>query len=177
MECSLCDISLRCLFNPGKGEGVRYSILVITTSITNSQYNKGITTGKSIKQFIKKLKESGFKYYITSLIKCPTYEPSDFEIENCLPKLKKEIYEVSPKIIITIGDVVTSKFLNYTYFKNVVNKASVTNINGKDIIVYPLYSEKNKEIDIIKSYDKAFIDLEKIYKAFVDTNYISLKML
>lgn len=177
MECNLCDVSIRCLFSPGKGEGMRNSVMVVTSSITESQYKKGITTGKSIKVFIKKLKESGFKYYITPLVKCPTYEPTAFEIDNCLPKLKKEIYEISPKVIITIGDVVTSKFLKYTYFKKVVNKASVNNINGKDVIIYPVYSEKNKDIDVMKSYDTAFKDLEKIYRAFVDNTYISFKLI
>ena len=177
MECSLCDISIGCLFSPGKGQGVRHSTAVILPSITNSQYKKGFITGKSVKVLRENLQQSAFNYYITSLIKCPTSLIKDYEIDNCKPYLVKEIYDVNPKVIITIGDLVTSQFLTYNYFKNVVNKATVVTLNNRQTIIYPLYSERNKDINIVEEYQKAFIDLEKIYKTFIDKNYLTLRML
>lgn len=177
MKCSLCDISIRCSFSPSKGEGTRNSAVVIVPSITPSQHSKGLITGRNVKLLKDMLYKSGFDYYITSLVKCPTGMPTDFEVSNCKKHLVKELFDVKPKLIITIGDLVTSQFLDYKYFKKVVNKASVVTLNNITTIIYPLYSEKNKDVDINTYYKNAFIDLEKVYKAFVDSNYFSLRML
>lgn len=177
MQCSLCDISIRCLFSPGKGQGARNSAFVVLPSITNSQYNKGFITGKSVKVLRDNLQQSAFDYYITSLVKCPTSAINDFEVDNCKQYLIKEVYDIAPKVIITIGDLVTSQFLKYNYFKQVVNKATVIELNRRTTIIYPLYSERNKEVDIVEEYRKAFINLEKIYKAFINSNYLTLRMI
>ena len=177
MQCNLCDISIGCLFNPGKGQGARGQVVVILPSITNSQYNKGFITGKSVRVLRDNLQQSAFNYYITSLVKCPTSLVRDFEVNNCKQHLIKELYDINPKVIITIGDLVTSQFIKYKYFKQVVNKASIIQLNNRTTIIYPLYSERNKEINIVEEYTKAFIDLEKIYKAFVNSNYLTLRML
>ena len=172
--CNLCDISISCEFSPGRGEGVRNQIAIIVPSINNTEYKKGILYNKVRKPLLNIFKTTNIPYFITSLVKCPTNIITDFEIDNCTSKLIDELYEIRPKIIITVGDTVTDKFLNYNSFKHVVNKAKVITLNKESVIIYPIYNPSNKNIDVIKEYSKNLQDIEKMYKQFINGNYVIL---
>lgn len=177
-SCDKCDISVGCRFKPGKGGGRRDSVIYIFTSQTTTDYKKGI--GSSIgSKIVKKYNEHyNFDAYYTSLIKCPTTQVvRPYEINNCIDYLKKEIKLVNPKIIVSVGDIVTSNFINYRYFKEVVDKPHILDINNKTVILYPIYSYSNKSIDLKRTYDKSFINLAKLYKAFINKNYICLELI
>lgn len=176
--CDICDISMNCNFSPSRGQGVRYSIAFIVPTISETEYKKGIFKNRRGKIINSILEDSNLEYYVTSLLKCPTNEnPREFEINNCIGKLKKELFEVKPKIIITVGDVVTSKFLNYKFFKNVVNKPDIIELNNSKVIIYPIYNPKHKEYNNVEYFDKSFVHIFKLYKKVIDSNYLNLKLL
>ena len=87
--------------------------------------------------------------------------------------LKEEIFNVKPKVIITVGDTVTSQFLHYTYFREVVDKGHTISLNNETIVIYPIYHPSNlsKEIDIKIKYHTSFNNIAKLYKAFINPNY------
>ena len=177
-SCDKCDISVGCHFKPGKGEGTRDSVIYIFTSQTTTDYKKGI--GHSIgSKIIKKFNDYyNFNAYYTSLIKCPTTNiVRTYEINNCIHYLKKEINIVNPKIIVSIGDTVTSQFINYKYFREVVDKPHILNLNNKTVILYPIYAYSNKSIDLKETYVKSFLNLAKLYKAFINPNYLCIDLI
>jgi len=176
-DCRLCDISIGCFFKPGKGRGVRNSLMYIVSHQSSGDYKKGIANGRNSK-LIREYNDSyGLKAYYTSLVKCISKgNPTELEINNCINYLKDEIFKVKPKIIITIGDTATSNFLDYTYFKKVVDKAHVINLNNIETIIYPIYSHSYKHEDLHKIYNVSFKNIAKMYIALIDTNHFSFKL-
>jgi len=175
-HCDTCDLSLRCKFTPSRSKGMSNSVLYVIASPTLTDYNKGYFEGrrnKLIKDFDTKY---NFNSYYTSLVKCVTSTILfEHEIKNCSKHFKKELYIVAPKIIITIGDVVTKRFLNYNFFNEVVDKPFIIQLNNKDVIVYPIYHTAYKDRDeMIITYNKSFSNIAKLYKGFIDKNYINL---
>ena len=175
--CNNCDISIGCSFNPGKGRGSRNSVMYITSHQTASDYKRGMGNGRNSK-LIKEYNDSyNLEAYYTSLVKCISRGiPTEFEINNCIDYLKNEILEVAPKIIVTIGDTVTSKFIDYTYFKYVVDKAHIVELNGIQTIIYPIYSVSYKNENLRNLYDKSFKNIAKMYVALINTNHFSFKL-
>lgn len=173
-HCDKCDISIGCKFIPSRGEGQGHSILYILPNVTPSEINKPCSNRKN--RIIRNLDdEYNFSSYFTSMVKCPTSIPTPREIKNCFDYIKKEIYVLKPKIIVTVGDVVTKQFIDYNYFKEVVDTPVVAKINNKEVIIYPIYSPYfDNKVNMNIMYDKSFNNLAKIYKAFVNPNYFIL---
>ena len=178
-HCNLCDISIKHNWNPGRGRGWRHNhscLMYVTASPTKSEYKNGICAGKTTKIIEDYNNEYNFNAYYTSLIKCVTSTIlRRFELDNCRNRFIKELKEVSPKVIITIGDNATSEILSYTYFKQVVDKPHVITINDKEVIVYPIQHPSYKgDVSIREIYDKSFERIAKLYKGFIDKNYLML---
>lgn len=171
-NCELCDICINNLFTPSRGQGRRNAILYILPNTTKTSHKKGICTTRR-STIIKDMNDKfNFNAYYTYLVKCiPNGSITQYEIDTCFEHLKKEIYIIKPRIIVTIGDTVTSKFLIYDYFKQVVDKGDVLNINGIETVVYPIHNFMKKDLNINEAYNKSFVNIAHIYKALVDKNY------
>ena len=173
--CSLCDIALECGLVPGRGRGDRHSLMYVLASPTKSDYKNGICTSRNTKKIQEFNDKRNLLAYYTTLIKCVTNTIRRKHLDNCSPRFKKELFETNPKIIIPVGDIATKEFLDYTYFKHVVDKASIIKANGNDIIIYPIYhpSYGTKE-DIEKIYENSFKRITLLYSKFIDKNYLIL---
>lgn len=174
--CHLCDISIECHGTPGRGRGIRDSVLYLLPSPTKSDYKNGIATSRNTKKIQEFNDKYNFDAYYTTLVKCVTKDIiRPIEFANCRPRFKKELFEVNPKIIIPIGHIATNEILKYDYFNKVVDKPHILNINNKSIIIYPIFhpSYGDKE-DITKLYENSFKNIAKLYKAFINPNYFIL---
>jgi uracil-DNA glycosylase family 4 len=174
--CSLCDIAIECFLTPGRGRGYRYSLMYVLASPTKSDYKKGICTSRNTKKIQEFNDKLNMLAYYTTLIKCVTGSVvRRLHLDNCNPRFRKELFDIKPKIIIPIGDVATKEFLEYDYFKNVVDKPFNIKLNNQTVIIYPIYHPSYatlEEIDII--YTKSFNIIAFLYSKFVDTNYLIL---
>ena len=174
--CNLCDISIECMFVPGRGRGYRHSLMYVLASPTKSDYKHGVCTSRNTKKIQEFNDKLNLLSYYTTLIKCVTGSVvRRSQLDNCSTRFKKELFDTAPKIIIPVGDIATKEFLNYTYFKHVVDKASIIKANGNDIIIYPIYhpSYGTKE-DIEKIYENSFKRITLLYSKFIDKNYLIL---
>ena len=174
--CSLCDIAIECMLTPGRGRGYRHQIMYVLASPTKSDYKHGVCTSRNTRKIQEFNDKLNLLAYYTTLIKCVTGSVvRRSQLDNCNPRFRKELYDVSPKIIIPVGDIATKEFLEYTYFKTVVDKPTILKINDKDIVIYPIYHPSyltKEEIEVI--YEKSFKRIAYLYSKFVDTNYLIL---
>jgi len=171
--CRKCDISLKCRFKPSRGKGAGKSLYFITPFPTTLLIN-GIAYARTNKVIYDFVEDFNFSAYYTFLIKCPTkVAPTKTEIENCREYFIDELHKVSPKVIVPVGDVVTSQFLNYKKFKDVVDKPHKYELNGEIVIIYPIYSPRgiDKRFTVQQVYDNSFKRLAKLYK-IINPNYI-----
>lgn len=180
-HCDSCDISVNCHFVPSRSEGIGHSLMYITSSPTSSEYKNGLCTSKKHKIIRDFDTQFNFNSYYTSIVKCIGASILfDHEINECNKHLRKELFIVQPKVIITIGDIPTRQFLEYNFFKEVVNKPNILTLNNKEVIIYPIYSPtyfgKTKE-DSIEYYNNSFIFIAKLYKSFIDTTYFNILLL
>jgi len=91
--------------------------------------------GQLLTRIIKAMKFERENVYITNVVKCRPPEnrnPKNNEIEKCKKYLFKQIELISPKVIVTLGNVPTQFFLN--------KKEGITSLRGK------FYSYKNIRI-------------------------------
>jgi len=82
--------------------------------------------GQLLTSLIKNLSMKREDVYIANVVKCRppmNRAPKPEEIQTCLPFLLKQIEIISPKVIITLGDVATRALLN--------TKAGITAVRGK----------------------------------------------
>jgi DNA polymerase len=109
--------------------------------------------GQLLTRIIKAMKFERENVYITNVIKCRPPEnrnPRTNEIEKCQRFLLKQIELISPKIIVTMGNIPTRYFLNKT--------EGITSLRGRfypyhDIRIMPTFhpsylvrNEDNKEL-------------------------------
>ncbi len=109
--------------------------------------------GGLLTRIIKAMKFEREDVYITNVVKCRPPEnrnPRISEIEKCQKYLLKQIELISPKVIVTLGNVPTQFFLNET--------RGITSLRGKlshyqDIKIMPTFhpsylvrNEGNKEL-------------------------------
>lgn len=177
--CDKCDIAINCKFRPSRSMGARHSVMYIIPHPTASDYKNDLCTSRKNK-IIKDFNDSfNFSAYYTSLVKCVSKEILfDHEIDNCFPYLKHELFLINPKVIVTIGDTVTKRFLEYTYFREVVDKPHVLNLNNVETIIYPIYHVAYKDkSEMITLYNNSFLNIAKLYKAFIDKNYFNIDLL
>ncbi|MEM2956370.1 MAG: uracil-DNA glycosylase [Candidatus Pacearchaeota archaeon] len=105
--------------------------------------------GKLLDKILKKNKINRNKLYITNLIKIKlpkNRKPTEKEIKKWLPKLKKEIKKIKPKIIVLLGETTTEALLN----------KSLKKIRGKII--------KKDNISYIATYHPSAARFPKIKK-------------
>jgi len=117
--------------------------------------------GKLLNQILKKNKISRKKLYITNLIKVKlpnNRKPTEKEIKKWLPKLKREIKKIQPKIIVLLGESATKALLNKKLKK----------IRGKII--------KQDNISYLATYHPSAARFPKIRKA-IEKDFRKIKSL
>jgi len=109
------------------------------------------THDRSGRYFQRCLQQARFNFeevYTTNICKCSppgNRNPTDQEIENCLPYLKKEIKHVKPEIVVALGRVASKIFLDTNKFSVIADEGSmqpsgVDWYDGKIIVMpHPAY--------------------------------------
>lgn len=130
--------------------------------------------GKSGIMFNKILKRIGMnrnEAFITNVLKCRppnNRNPLPIEIKHCKPFLKKQIKQIKPKVIVTLGKFASCLILNKkkknTTFKNL---SKTFKVNG--IYVIPMYHpayllHNGSDISLVK---KPIIKIKKLREKYV----------
>ena len=92
--------------------------------------------GKNLNKLLDSCDLSLNDIYITNILKCrppKNRNPSNKEIENHTPYLLKQIKEINPKIICSLGNYATKFFLSHGEIKEMKNQPGITEIHGKPI--------------------------------------------
>lgn len=130
--------------------------------------------GKNLDKLLEKVGLSMKEVYIANILKCRPPEnraPSDEEIRAHTPWLLKQISEIKPKVICSLGNYATKFFLAKTNvdlmkdqpgITSVHGKVKIINLHGKEVKLIPLFhpaaiiynrgllSEWEKDIEIVK---------------------------
>jgi uracil-DNA glycosylase family 4 len=130
--------------------------------------------GKNLDKLLENVGLNINDVYIANILKCRPPEnrpPSNEEIKAHTPWLLKQIKEINPKIICSLGNYATKFFLAGTDVESMKSQPGITsvhgkvkmiNLHGKDVKLIPLFhpaaiiynrsllSEWEKDIQIVK---------------------------
>ncbi len=162
----------------GKGN-LKADILFVGEAPGKNEDEQGIpfvgAAGKNLDSLLSKVGLSLNDIYITNILKCRPPEnrdPLPEEIKSHSPWLLKQIEEISPKVICSLGNYATKFFLSNCNVDDMSNQEGITKVhgkikiiklNGKEIKLIPLFhpaaiiynrsliSEWEKDISIVKS--------------------------
>jgi len=123
----------------GKGN-LNSDILFVGEAPGKKEDEEGLPfVGKSGKNLDKLLEGAGLnleEIYITNILKCrppKNRNPTNEEIEAHTPWLIKQINEINPKVICSLGNYATKFFLAGGVIKELKTKPGITKIHGKPI--------------------------------------------
>ncbi|MEK6924989.1 MAG: uracil-DNA glycosylase [Nanoarchaeota archaeon] len=161
----------------GKGN-VNALIMFIGESPGRNEDEQGFpfvgAAGKNLDKLLEKVGLSMNDVYIANILKCRPPEnraPSNDEIRAHTPWLLKQINEISPKVICSLGNYATKFFLagadvdsmkNQPGITSVHGKVRIIELHGKNVKLIPLFhpaaiiynrsllSEWEKDIEIVK---------------------------
>jgi uracil-DNA glycosylase family 4 len=135
-NCNICTQFSPLIKSQKLRRGKKSKIMVIGLSPGQKETEQGLAfSGQAGKKLFEWLKKAGIgsteneirdKVYFTSLIKCQKEDLENIKsmFVNCQQLLKKQVNQVSPTIIITLGSAVFNILLN----KNMKTKAIVGKI-------------------------------------------------
>lgn len=161
----------------GKGN-FKASIMFIGEAPGRNEDEQGLpfvgAAGKNLDKLLEKVGLSISDIYIANILKCRPPEnrpPSIDEIKSHTPWLLKQIKEMKPKVICSLGNYSTKFFLAGTNVEEMKNQQSITEVHGKartinldgmEIRLIPLFhpaaiiynrsliSEWEKDMEIVK---------------------------
>ena len=90
--------------------------------------------GKNLDKLLDKVELKREDIYIVNILKCrPPMNrgPTTEEIKDHTPWLLKQIKEIKPKIICSLGNYATKFFLAKTNVEEMKNQAGITSVHGK----------------------------------------------
>jgi len=151
INCKKCNL-WKTRNNPVIGEGSRTAhVLFIGEAPGYWEDVKGRPfvgkAGKILDELLESIDIDREKVYITNVLKCRpsgNRNPSQTEIESCVPYLDRQIEMINPKIIVTLGNFA----LLYIAGKFGLKQENIGRIHGKtlkiktlfgDLTVVPLY--------------------------------------
>ena len=110
VDCYECPLAL-CRKRPVLPRGgFECRIMIVGEAPGADEENVGAAfvgrSGKLLDKWLESIDLSECDVYVTNVVKCrPPHNrtPTDFEIEGCLPHLAREIQELKPRIIVTLG--------------------------------------------------------------------------
>ncbi len=161
----------------GKGN-FKASIMFIGEAPGRNEDEQGLpfvgAAGKNLDKLLEKVGLNTSDIYIANILKCRPPEnrpPSIDEIKSHTPWLLKQIKEMKPKVICSLGNYSTKFFLAGTNVEEMKNQQSITEVHGKartinldgmEIRLIPLFhpaaiiynrsliSEWEKDMEIVK---------------------------
>lgn len=181
-SCSKCDISLQCNHQV-YGVGSKSDIMFIGENPGYKEDKLNIPfVGKSGKLLDKYLDVCGFDrdyIYITNIVKCKTPRnrpPNSLEISNCRGYLIKEIIDVKPKIIVTLGKTAYDGLFNVSdvnyKFTKLTGKWFKWNTINCIALPHPSYILRYPEMEDLYFEDfKKIVDKYREYHNFHKVNY------
>lgn len=162
----------------GKGN-LNASILFVGEAPGRNEDLEGLpfvgAAGKNLDKLLEKVGLSMTDVYIANILKCRPPEnrnPSTEEIRSHTPWLLKQISEINPKVICSLGNYATKFFLAGTDVGNMAIQPGITSVhgkvriielNGKKVKLIPLFhpaaiiynrsllGEWEKDIQVVKS--------------------------
>ena len=143
----------------GKGN-LKASILFVGESPGRNEDEQGLPfVGAAGKNLDKLLGEVGLnlnEIYVTNILKCRPPEnrnPSKEEIEAHTPWLKKQIREMKPKVICSLGNYATKFFLSGGNVSLIDKQEGITKLHGKPLNI----NFNNLQIKLIPLFHPAAI--------------------
>jgi len=173
MTCIKCDISIN-RKNIVWGFGKKPSDIMFIGDAPGYYEDKlGVPfvgeSGKLLSTLLEQINLTRDLVYVTNLIRCRppnSREPSILEIINCSEHLAKEVHEVNPKIIVTLGSTATG-FFDTIRGTNITKYRGYPFVYGRRIILpmfHPSYVVRNTG-DLINMENDFFL-LSKLYSLF-----------
>ena len=137
----------------GKGN-LNAPIMFIGESPGRNEDEQGLpfvgAAGKNLYKLLDKVGLSMNDVYIANILKCRPPEnrdPLDEEIKAHTPWLLKQVEEINPKVICSLGNYATKFFLAGTDVKNMKNQPGITSVHGK-VRIIELHGKKVKLIPL-----------------------------
>src|SRR3989344_5250587 len=121
----------------GKGN-IQASIMFIGEAPGRNEDLEGFpfvgAAGKNLDKLLEKVGLSMANVYIANILKCRPPEnraPSNEEIRAHTPWLLKQIADINPKVICSLGNYATKFFLSGTDVNNMKTQPGITSVHGK----------------------------------------------
>jgi DNA polymerase len=166
IECNDCNLRLS-RTNIVEGVGNQESsIIFIGEAPGRNEDTQGKPfvgrAGKILDELLAQIKLSRDDIYITNVIKCRpprNRNPTTEEVDTCSKYLDKELEDISPKIIVTLGRFATEYIFNkYGLLFTSIGKShgNIINVNGVTLI--PMYHpasviyDKSKELCLYNDF-------------------------
>ena len=170
--CDKCDLCIRNSLIPSRGQGLEGSgtIMHLVTAPSpadrKTKYVLSGRTGAFIRHILEDKRLLALSY-ITSVVKCGTYQTVDSKaITECFPRLKREIARVEPSMFITYG--------KDPYFIISGGKQLPKNGEGIDVLpngkihIYTISLEQMRKINDYSYLDRAYDTAIIAYRKFVN---------
>lgn len=120
------------------GGNPKAQILFVGEAPGRNEDEKGIpfcgAAGKNLDKLLNEVNLSREDIYIANILKCrppQNRDPTTEEIKAHAPWLLKQIKEMQPKIICSLGNYATKFFLAKTNINEMKNQPGITTIHGK----------------------------------------------
>lgn len=131
----------------GKGN-LQAPIMFIGEAPGNNEDLQGLpfvgVAGKNLDKLLEKVGLSMNDVYIANILKCRPPEnrpPSNEEIKAHTPWLLKQIHDINPKVICSLGNYATKFFLAGTNVGDMKSQPGITSVHGK-VRVIELHGNK-----------------------------------
>ena len=102
-SCTKCDLHKTCI-SPIWSDGDNFDIMFVGEAPGRNEDEKGNPFVGYSGQILRSVLDK--PYYITNIVKCRppnNRDPTDSEIQSCLPYLVHQIEQVKPKVLILLG--------------------------------------------------------------------------
>jgi len=120
------------------GGNLNADILFVGEAPGRNEDEKGIpfcgAAGKNLDKLLENVGLSREDIYIANILKCRPPEnrdPLPEEIKEHTPWLLKQIKEIQPKVVCTLGNYATKFFLAGTNVNEMKNQSGITQVHGK----------------------------------------------
>jgi DNA polymerase len=123
----------------GKGN-INSKILFVGEAPGKKEDEQGLpfvgAAGKNLDKLLEQVGLSLENIYVTNILKCRPPEnrdPTEEEIRAHIPWLIKQIKEMQPKVVCSLGNYATKFFLSHGEVEKMKNKPGITKVHGKPI--------------------------------------------
>jgi len=170
--CDKCELCIRNSLIPSRGQGLEGSgtIMHLVTAPSpadrKTKYILSGRTGAFIRRILEDKKLLALSY-ITSVVKCGTYQTVDSKaITECFPRLQKEIARVEPSMFITYGK--DPYFIISGGKKLPKNGEGIDMLPNGKIHIYTISLEQMRKINDYSYLDRAYDTAVIAYRKFVN---------